>query len=121
MSQSFTLPALFSIFSGVIIKRRLANKKIRPINREMDNLLILLGVLGFGAVIISIHVFAQASRTYQLDRTRVADDGELDAGYKERRPGDRRSGELIVFPLIVGGTLIHEDRRTLPDRRMVAA
>jgi len=84
----------------------------------MDNLLILLGVLGFGAIIISIHVFADASRAYEHGF-----DGRGGSnGFRERAPGDRRSGKLVVFPLtLANNNLIHEDRRTLTDRRVASA
>jgi hypothetical protein len=37
-----------------------------------------------------------------------------------RRPTDRRSGKPVEFPLTVNGTLVPEERRHQPDRRMAA-
>ena len=85
----------------------------------MDNLLIFLGVLGFGAVIISIHLISERSRRRKSGTAGVSE-GESPV-CAERRPGDRRSGEFVIFPLIVNRALIHEDRRTLPDRRLISA
>ena len=79
----------------------------------MDTLIILLGVFGFGAIIIAVHAF-------------VADAGslvsEVPAGddFGERKGHDRRGGTQVMFPLMINDTLVREDRRALPDRRRAA-
>lgn len=84
----------------------------------MEVVLIILGVLGVGAILISTYVFMVAARTY------VSDDPD------QRQPGgrphvlrsskDRRSGQQVTFPLIVNGILIEKDRRYQPERRQAA-
>lgn len=87
----------------------------------MDTVLIVLGVIGFGAIVISAYVFTVAARHYVSD-----DDPELDPApsppsgkvLATRRPDDRRQGKPVTFPLVVNGTLIPRDRRRLPERRL---
>lgn len=79
----------------------------------MDTLLILLGVIGFGAIIISVHVFSAGQEVYDEDLS----EGATGAGVRERNGGNRRSGLEVVFPLLVNGTMVNEDRRSRPDRR----
>lgn len=88
----------------------------------MDVVLITLGVLGFGAIIVSAYVFMVAARNYVSD-----DNGQyLGAGnlpprkLVERNSDDRRSGKPVTFPLMVNGILIERDRRENPDRRRAA-
>lgn len=90
----------------------------------MDVLLIIMGTLGFMAVLVSTYVFIVAARNYVSDdqtpflrnpqavnrRSRV-----------ERNPTDRRNGRQVAFPLTVNGILIPNDRRVIPDRRLAAA
>ena len=86
----------------------------------MDVLLIMLGVLGFGAVVISTYVFTVAARTYVSDdhiRYRHASPQLPRSRVVVRNPVDRRSNRPVTFPLTVNGILIAEDRRKLPDRR----
>ncbi len=87
----------------------------------MDVVLIILGLSGLGAVVVSTYVFTVAARTY------VSDDHEQllrsSASKKPREhvarsPVDRRSGRPVTFPLTVNSILIANDRRVLPDRRM---
>jgi hypothetical protein len=86
----------------------------------MDAVLIILGVLGFGAILISAYVFVVAARNYVSDdytalrETRVTPTGRP---YILRSATDRRSGKPVEFPLTVNGVVIPEDRRRLPDRR----
>lgn len=89
----------------------------------MDVVLITLGVLGFGAIVISTYVFTVAARNY------VSDDHLPDqrksgktTPYKlvERSPTDRRNGRPVTFPLTVNGLLIANDRRQIPERRMAS-
>lgn len=83
----------------------------------METLLILLGVLGFGAIIISVHVFSAGQEIYDDD----ASEGATGAGVRERNGGNRRSGLEVVFPLLVNDTVVNEERRTLPERRQSVA
>ncbi|MEZ5502020.1 MAG: hypothetical protein R3E50_04950 [Halioglobus sp.] len=86
----------------------------------MDVVLIILGVLGFGAIVISTYVFTVAARNY------VSEDRRHPRGYSgapaqrhlvTRSPVDRRSGRVVTFPLTVNGILIANDRRSRADRR----
>lgn len=87
----------------------------------MDVVLIILGVLGLGAITVSAYVFTVATRNY------VSDDRRRTLGYAKdtsprervaRSPVDRRSGRPVTFPLTVNSILIVNDRRSTPDRRM---
>ena len=91
----------------------------------MDVVLIILGVLGFGAIVIAAYVFTVAARTYvsaedNLQRKNHAP--PADKPFVERSPRDRRSGsgETARFPLTVNGEVVTKDRRRLPDRRKAA-
>jgi hypothetical protein len=89
----------------------------------MDVVLIVLGILGFGAIMIAAYVFTVAARTYVSDDTR-APDGESTPsrreGFLARDPWDRRRGIPTEFPLTVNSVVITRDRRELPDRRAAA-
>ena len=89
----------------------------------MDVVLIILGILGFGAILISAYIFTVAARNY------VSDDdknyarrglGTMADGKIKRSPSDRRSGQPVTFPLTVNGALIAQDRRLIPERRRAA-
>ena len=86
----------------------------------MDTILILLGVLGFGAIIIAVHVFLVGSEAYGYRLGEDADDSSAGIGFRERSSQDRRSGLLVVFPLLINDTLLEKDRRSLADRRRAA-
>lgn len=88
----------------------------------MDALLITLGILGFGAILISAYVFTVAARTYVSDDDKKYGRGRGHSPYHmvTRSPVDRRSGQPVSFPLTVNGLLITHDRRVLPDRRQTA-
>lgn len=86
----------------------------------MDVLLIILGVLGFGAVVISTYVFTVAARTYVSDdhrRYRSPSPQTSPSSMVVRNPVDRRSGRPVTFPLTVNGILIANDRRSHEERR----
>ncbi|RLQ20730.1 hypothetical protein DWB85_15850 [Seongchinamella sediminis] len=90
----------------------------------MDIILVILGVLGLGAIAISAYVFTVAARNYVSSdekhrRTRPLT--RTASQMVERSTTDRRSGRPVTFPLKVNGMLIIEDRRVLPDRRKAAA
>ncbi|MEZ5571809.1 MAG: hypothetical protein R3E64_07265 [Halioglobus sp.] len=89
----------------------------------MDVLLVILGVLGFGAIAISTYVFTVAARTYVSEDHRLQRNHSADkppSHIVPRNPIDRRSGRPVAFPLTVNGILIANDRRSLPDRRMAS-
>jgi len=87
----------------------------------MNTLLLLLIIFGLGAIIISIHVFAEGARTYDMGSEAEGDDKPANIEFQERNPLNRRAGDSAVFPLSVDGVLILEDRRALTDRRQLAA
>jgi len=88
----------------------------------MQTVLIILGVLGFGAVVISAYVFTVAARNYVSEKQ--GDDepaGRHHKGeklYVVRNSTERRLRETAVFPLeLSSGEVIHLDRRRQPERR----
>ncbi len=83
----------------------------------METLLILLGVLGFAAILISIHIFSADSDAYGEG----ASEEHASAAFTDRAKSDRRSGLEAVFPLLVNGIIMNEDRRSQPDRRQSVA
>lgn len=89
----------------------------------MDAVLIILGILGFGAIVISAYVFTVAARNYVSDDHRRYSPAGLRAApeFVARNPVDRRSGRPVTFPLTVNGILITQERRVTPDRRAMAA
>lgn len=87
----------------------------------MDVVLIILGILGFGAIVTSAYVFTVAARNYVADddkRYRRNSGEDLLHNLVARNPSDRRAGRPVTFPLTVNGLLIANDRRSLTDRRM---
>ena len=89
----------------------------------MDMVLIVLGVLGLGAIIISAYVFTVAARNYvSADEMRQRNHRVTTNGkpWVARSGKDRRSGKPVQFPLTVNGIVIPQDRRHLPDRRQAA-
>ena len=91
----------------------------------MDIVLIILGVLGVGAIAISAYVFTVAARNY------VSEDHKKHRSSPQGNPvrarmlitrseKDRRSGKPVTFPLTVNGVLIAKERRHQPDRRRAA-
>lgn len=88
----------------------------------MQTVLIVLGVLGFGAVVISAYVFTVAARNYVSDKH--SDEGQVGSQangeklYVVRSSSERRQRDVAVFPLELGsGEVIHLDRRRQPERR----
>lgn len=89
----------------------------------MEIVLIVLGILGFGAIVIAAYVFTVAARNYVSEDTHVPH-GERTAarreGFVTRDPKDRRRAAEAEFPLTVNSVVITRDRRELPDRRAAA-
>ena len=89
----------------------------------MDMVLIVLGILGLGAIIISAYVFTVAARNYVSAEDLKHRNNRINSSGKpwvERKSHDRRSGRPVQFPLTVNGIIIMEDRRHTPDRRRAA-
>ncbi len=88
----------------------------------MDVVLIILGILGFGAIMISAYIFTVAARNYVSDDHRKYPRSATTAKQQMvvRRPSDRRGGQAVTFPLTVNGMLIAHDRRHTPERRRAA-
>jgi hypothetical protein len=84
----------------------------------MNTLLLLLVILGLGAIIISIYVFAEGARTYD---TELGPGRDSSVEFKERNPITRRTYNATGFPLSINGIVIQEDRRSVSDRRQLAA
>ena len=89
----------------------------------MDIVLIVLGILGFGAIVIAAYVFTVAARNYVSDDTHVPH-GDSTAtrrdGFIVRDPRDRRRGVPVDFPITVNSVVITQDRRESSDRRAAA-
>ena len=88
----------------------------------MDVVLIILGILGFGAIIISAFIFTVAARNYVSDDQQKGRRVTPLAKHQMvvRRTSDRRVGQAVTFPLTVNGMLITHDRRHTPERRRAA-
>lgn len=87
----------------------------------MDVLLLILGILGVGAMLISAYVFMVAARNYVSEDE--AEQRDRDGNFRRvtRSGQDRRSGASVSFPLMVNGILVEHDRRVSGDRRRAAA
>ncbi len=87
----------------------------------MNTILIVLGVLGLGAIAIAAYVFTVAARNYvSADQERQLHTKQPDPPNRPwvtRSNTDRRSGQPVQFPLNLHGTVIPADRRQQPDRR----
>lgn len=90
----------------------------------MDTVLLVIGVLGFGAVVIAAYVFISAARNY------VSENNHNDQQYSsisssgshiERSSRDRRQLFQFDFPLIINGLMIPAERRAVQDRRIATA
>ncbi len=88
----------------------------------MGTVLTGIAVLGVGALLISVYVFAAAARNFVSDDENG--EGELQpepgtlASINSRSGDDRRkAAPVLQFPTTINGVLIPEDRRHLPDRR----
>jgi hypothetical protein len=84
----------------------------------MNTLLLLLVILGLSAVIISIHVLAEGARSHNME---PGPDGHSSVYFQERNLATRRTRNATGFPLRLNGIVIPEDRRSVSDRRQLAA
>lgn len=87
----------------------------------MEAILTLVGVLGLGALLISVYVFAVAARKFvsdeqknvrQLSSQSASNDSWIPRDCQDRRQSRTR----VQFPLRVEGQLVLHDRRK-GDRR----
>ena len=92
----------------------------------MDTVLIILGVLGLGAIAIAAYVFTAAARKYVSNNHHQERRGG-GAAPSENQPRIDRSGtdrrqqaSVQPFPITVNGVLVEEDRRHILDRRLAA-
>ncbi|WOJ95080.1 hypothetical protein R0135_07880 [Congregibacter variabilis] len=93
----------------------------------MDVLINIIGFLGLGALIIAAWVFASSAKRYitgeDLQDEMKAMESDLSPyrHWKDRSDSDRRKQDPAnVFPLIINGMEIKEDRRVHRDRRHAA-
>ena len=89
----------------------------------MDVLLIVLGILGFGAIVIAAYVFTVAARNYVSNDNHTPHGDSTAArrdGFVVRGPGDRRRGVPVDFPITVNSVVVNRDRRESSDRRAAA-
>ncbi len=90
----------------------------------MDVVLIILGILGFGAIVISAYVFTVAARNYVSDETDLGTGEPEDPardGFVSRSGRDRRRRVAVQFPIAVNSVVITRERRQIPERRSAAA
>ena len=91
----------------------------------MQAVLITLGILGFGAVVISVYVFTVAARRYvheraEAPRPRRRSSSSAEKLHITRSGRDRRRSADVSFPLrLPSGEIILADRRRR-ERRVAA-
>ena len=98
----------------------------------MQAVLITLGILGFGAVLISIYVFTVAARRYvhervddprsrrRSSRSSSRSSGSTEKLFITRSGRERRQNVEVTFPLkLASGEIILADRRR-GERRQAA-
>ena len=91
----------------------------------MDTVLIILGILGLGAVVIAAYVFTVSARSYVSESAHHENKRGLSPSNMpmrvERSDNDRRRVQNTpTFPMTVNGVLIEKDRRRVPERRFIA-
>ena len=92
----------------------------------MDLLLTIIGILGLGAFLIAVWVFASAAKRYvtgedvRAEMEAMQSDLSPYRHWVNRDKTDRRKTPCNVFPITVDGVTIREDRRRKPDRRRAA-
>jgi hypothetical protein len=84
----------------------------------MDTVLIVIGVLGLGAVVIAAYVFTVTTRDYVSENIDYKDT-LLATRYIARTPHERRSVKQVEFPITVNGIFVQVDRRFAMDRRAI--
>ena len=89
----------------------------------MDVVLVILGVLGFGAIVIAAYVFTVAARNYVSEEDHLLQEQPTPRErreYVQRQSRDRRRGISVTFPITVNGVRIPRDRRSHTERRATA-
>ena len=89
----------------------------------MDTVLLVIGVLGLGAIVIAAYVFVVAARNYASENGQPQQkDPTLPTTrtFIDRNKRDRRELLRSDFPMTVNGMLIPVERRVMPDRRLAA-
>ena len=89
----------------------------------MDTVLLIIGVLGLGAIVIAAYVFVVASRNYVSESDlpeQKAPTPATSRSFIDRNVRDRREVSRSDFPMTVNGMLIPVERRIMPDRRLAA-
>jgi len=92
--------------------------------KTMDTILLIIGVLGFGALIIAAYVFMVASRSRVTETRLTKPLSPLTSAatvFIPRSPHDRRQLLQLGFPITLDGLLIPEERRILGERRVLSA
>lgn len=87
----------------------------------MEAILNLVGILGLGALLISVYVFAVAARKFVSDDEKKAppfsaESAGNDSWIPRSREDRRQNCDKVQFPLRVNGQLVLHDRRK-GDRR----
>lgn len=88
-------------------------------------LLIFFGVLGMGALLISLYVFTVSARRFvSEDETvspgnsrRFSDQAANEEDWRPRGRDRRRNSGIVAFPLVIDGEVVAEDRRSGSERR----
>ena len=86
----------------------------------MDTVLIILGVLGLGALLIAAYVFTVAARNYVSDSKHPeapANESAASNAVVRSEVNRRQQDNSAPFPITVNGVLVDEERRELPERR----
>lgn len=93
----------------------------------MDVILNVISVLGLGAFLIAAWVFGSAAKRYVSGENLLEEMAALESDlspyrhWKDRADSDRRRpGQSNVFPMMIRGVVITEDRRRRGDRRSAA-
>ena len=88
----------------------------------MNTVLVILAVLGLGAMVIAAYVFTVSARKNITD-SYTGRNNATESGAKphiRRSEFDRRQQPAGSFPITVNGMTIESDRRLYPDRRLIA-
>lgn len=93
----------------------------------MDLIVNVISVLGLGAFLIAAWVFGSAAKRYVSGENLLEETAALESDlspyrhWQDRSSTDRRRpAQSNVFPMMVRGELISEDRRSRGDRRNAA-
>ena len=92
--------------------------------KTMDTILLIISVLGLGAIAITAYVFMVASRSHVTESRLTKPLSPLTSAatvFIPRSPHDRRQLVQLGFPITLGGLLVPEERRILGERRVLSA